>query len=83
MRTVSALGLVLKARFLEAGKGQVKAYCQPEYQAFLEKKEEKRSENLLSRSPLEKPDTQTSLLKDQCIGVLFFATGIFNNGTVA
>ena len=43
--------------FLEVGKGQVKAYWQPEYQAFLEEKGEKRSENLLSRNPSEKPDT--------------------------
>ena len=44
-----------KQGFLEVGKGQVKAYWQPEYQAYLE--------NLPSRSPLEKPDTKTSLLK--------------------
>ena len=60
-----------KQGFLEVGKGQVKAYWQPEYQAFLEEKGEKRSENLLSRSLLEKPDTRTSLLKDQCISVIF------------
>ena len=49
----------------------LKACWQPaEYQAFLEEKGEKKSENLLSRSPLEKPDTQTSLLKDQCISVV-------------
>ena len=69
MRTVSALGLVLKVRvgFWKL----LKACWQPaEYQAFLEEKGEKKSENLLSRSPLEKPDTQTSLLKDQCISVV-------------
>ena len=37
-----------------------------------------KSENLLSRGPLEKPDTQTSLLK----GVSYFAAIILNNGTV-
>ena len=42
-----------------------------QYQVFLEEKGEEKSENLLSRSPLEKPDTQTSLLKDQCISVIF------------
>ena len=69
MRTVSAVGLVLKVRvgFWKL----LKARWQPEYQAFLEEKGEKKSENLLSRSPLEKPDTQTSLLKDQCISVIF------------
>ena len=69
MRTVSALGLVLKVR---VGFWKLLKTCwQPEYQVFLEEKEEKKSENLLSRSPLEKPDTQTSLLKDQCISVIF------------
>ena len=69
MRTVSALGLVLKVRvgFWKL----LKACWQPAYQAFLEEKGEKKSENLLSRSPLEKADTQTSLLKDQCISVIF------------
>ena len=38
---------------------------------FLEEKGEKKSENLVSLSPLEKPDTKTSLLKDQCISVIF------------
>ena len=66
MRTVSALGLVLKVRVFWFWK-LLKVCWQPEYQAFLEEKVEKKSENLLSRSPLEKPDTQTSLLKDQCI----------------
>ena len=55
-----------EGRFLEVVKGQLTA----EYQVFLEEKGEKKSENLLSRSPLEKPDTQTSLLKDQCISVI-------------
>ena len=70
MKTVSALGLVLKVRvgFWKL----LKACWQPaEYQALLEEKGEKKSENLLSCSPLEKPDTQTSLLKDQCISVVF------------
>ena len=69
MRTVSALGLVLKVR---VGFSKLLKTCwQPEYQAFLEEKREKKSENLLSRGPLEKPDTRTSLLKDQCISVIF------------
>ena len=72
MTTVSPLGLVLKVRV------GFKACWQPEYQAFLEEKGEKKSENLLSRSPLEKPDTQTSLVKE----VSYFATIILNNGTV-
>ena len=38
---------------------------------FVEEKGEKKSENLLSRSPLEKPDIQTSLLTDQFISVIF------------
>ena len=67
--TVSAFGLILKVRvgFWKL----LKACWQPEYQAFLEEKGEKKSENVLSRSTLEKSDTQTSLLKDQCIGVMF------------
>ena len=75
MRTVSALGLVLKVRvgFWKL----LKACWQLEYQAFLEEKGEKKSENLLSRSPLEKPDTQTRLLKDQCISVRIFRNYYF------
>ena len=76
MRTVSALGLVLKVR---VGVWKLlKACWQPaEYQAFLEEKGEKKSENLVSRSPFEKPDTQTSLLKDQCISVRIFRNYYF------
>ena len=69
MKTVSVLGLALKVRvgFWKL----LKACWKPEYQAFLEEKGEKKSENVLSRSPLKKPDTQTSLLKDRCISVIF------------
>ena len=76
MRTVSALGLVLKVR---VGVWKLlKACWQPaEYQACLEEKGEKKSENLVSRSPLEKPDTPTSLLKDQCISVRIFRNYYF------
>ena len=77
MRTVSALGLVLKVR---VGVWKLLKACgqHAEYQACLEGKGEKKSENLVSRSPLEKPDTQTSLVKE----VSYFATIILNNGTV-
>ena len=67
MRYASVLGLILKARvfgnWLRPSKGLLTA--------FLEENGEKRSENLLSRSPLEKPDTQTSLLKNKCINAIF------------
>ena len=52
---------------------------QPLYQAFLVEKGKKKSQNLLSRGPLEKPDSQTSLLKDHCISVIFSIMGrLFN-----
>ena len=52
-------------------KAKLNLNWQPLYQAFLVEKGEKKSQNLLSRGPLEKPDTQTSLLKDHCISVIF------------
>ena len=80
MRYVSVLGLILKARvfgnWLRPSKGLLTA--------FLEENGEKRSENLLSRSPLEKPDTQDSPIEEPVYKCHILQLSIFSimNGSL-
>ena len=68
-RTVCALSLVLKARVFGSRKKRIGSLVSDVSEARGGGRE--RRENLLSPSPLEKPDTQTSLLKCHILQLIF------------
>ena len=67
MRYVSVIGLVLKARVFGSWLRSSKGLLTAGVSGLSRVKTGKREAKISSPMALEKPDTQTSLLKNQCI----------------